>query len=210
MADIKKIINDEIIIKDTENLKIDENKSTNPPFKVVKYCSICTFPEEYCEYSHDLLKKRKEFPLLIETNPQVTPSQTAGETLKVEEEKKNDPQKIEEPKKEIKEKKHKRINDKIHIKNTKRSKRKAVTVIRNVEHFGLDLKEVSKLLSKKFACSSSVSKDEENRDSIVMTGEFEDDLKDFLMEKFKILKEENFHIDRIKKKGENPEEEENN
>ena len=150
------------------------------------------------------MKKRKELPILNETNQKDSQSQTNTETQKIEKEKKNDQSKIDEQKNETMEMKKKKMNDKIHIKNTKRSKKKAVTVIKNVELFGLDLKEVSKLLSKKFACSSSVSKDEENRDSIVMTGEFEDDLRDYLMEKFKILKEENFHIDRIKKKEENP------
>jgi density-regulated protein DRP1 len=196
----------EKIQNETEKLQIDQNKTTTPQFKVVKYCAVCTFPEEFCEYSHELLRKRKELPVNVDT-PTTTnaqpQTQTAAENQaqnKEGEEKKAEPAKVEEEKKEQKEKKHKKITDKIHIKNTKRSKRKAVTVIKNIEKFGLDMKEVSKMLSKKFACSSSVSKDEENKDSIVMTGEFEDDLKDFLMEKFKTLKEENFHIDRIKKK----------
>lgn len=193
----------ENIQKDTEKLQIDQTKPVTPQFKVVKYCPICTFPEEYCDYSHELLKKRKELPINVDSNPQPQVQQGTETIQKSEEEKKTEQQpKVEEEKKETKEKKHKKITDKIHIKNTKRSKRKAVTVIKNVEKFGLDLKEVSKMLSKKFACSSSVAKDEENKDSIVMTGEFEDDLKDFLMEKFKTLKDENFHIDRIKKKEE--------
>ena len=96
-------------------------------------------------------------------------------------------------------KKKKANPTKIHISNLKRGKKKFLTVIKNVEIFGLDMKEVSKLLSKKFACSSSVSKDDSNVDCIMMTGEFEDDLKDFLLEKFKNLKEENIHIERSKK-----------
>jgi len=201
----------EPIQKEIENLQIEETKPVVPQFKVVKYCPVCTFPEEYCEYSHDLLKKRKELPLNAEAIAQAQPQSdttltqtttpSTEETKKPEEEKKiEQPAKPEEEKKEVKKKV--KITDKIHIKNSKRSKRKAVTVIKNVEKFGLDLKEVGKLLSKKFACSSTVNKDEENKDAIFMTGEFEDDLKDFLMEKFKTLKDEHFHIDRIKKKEE--------
>lgn len=204
MTDKNKCSDQEVekIQTETEKLHIDQNKSITPQFKVVKYCVVCTFPEEFCEYSHELLRKRKELPVNIDTTTQVQtqPSAETPQQLNEGEEKKAETPKVEEEKKDPKEKKHKKISDKIHIKNTKRSKRKAVTVIKNIEKFGLDLKEVSKMLSKKFACSSSVSKDEENKDSIVMTGEFEDDLKDFLMEKFKNLKEENFHIDRIKKK----------
>jgi density-regulated protein DRP1 len=192
----------ELIQKETENLQIEEKKTNLPQGKVIKYCSVCTFPEEYCEYSHDLLKKRKELPInadVAQTQPTEQQPVLEGEQKK-EEEKKTEQPKVEEEKKETKEKKHKKITDKIHIKNSKRSKRKAVTVIKNIEKFGLDLKEVGKMLSKKFACSSTVNKDEENKDAIFMTGEFEDDLKDFLMEKFKTLKDEHFHIDRIKKK----------
>ena len=192
--------NDTKLIEETEKLKIDQSKPTIP-IKIVKYCLVCTFPEEYCDYSHDILKKRKEFPITNETplqNPQPT-TEDPNITPKPEEEKKKETP-VEEEKKETKDFKKKKVPDKIHIKNTKRGKKKASTVIRNVELFGLDLKEVSKLLSKKFACSSSVSKDEENKDSIVMTGEFEDDLKEFLMLKFTNLKDENFFIERIKKK----------
>ena len=126
MTDKDKKPNDEIekVLKQTENLNIEENKAPIPIYKVVKYCTICTFPEEYCEYSHDLLKKRKEFPILIETNNQDSQSLTNGEKSNIEEVKKNDQSKVDELKNDPKDKKHKRINDKIHIKNTKRSKKR--------------------------------------------------------------------------------------
>lgn len=204
----------EEIPKQTEPIKTEEKLVNLPQPKIVIYCQICTFPTEYCDYSHDLLKKRKELAFNAEALAAASntdnkdPSAVSGQTTTQEEVKIDTTPKPEEEKKETKEKKHKKITDKIHIKNTKRGKRKAVTVIKNIEKFGLDLKEVGKLLSKKFACSSTVNKDEENKDAIFMTGEFEDDLVDFLMDKFKTLKIENFHIDRIKKKEEGKEDDE--
>ena len=54
------------------------------------------------------------------------------------------------------------------------------------------------MFSKKFACSSTVSK-ENNKECIVLTGEFTYEIVDFLKEKFpNIITDDNCHISESK------------
>lgn len=46
----------------------------------------------------------------------------------------------------------------MYIKRVERNKRKYVTEVSGLEHFGLDLKKVAKEFGKKFATGSSVAK----------------------------------------------------
>lgn len=67
-----------------------------------------------------------------------------------------------------------------------RGKKKAVTVVQGMKTFGIDLKVASKFFSQKFACSSSVTGDDE----IVIQGDVKDELFDILPEKWPEIDED--------------------
>merc|ERR1719186_744250 len=68
----------------------------------------------------------------------------------------------------------------------KAKKKKAVTVVQGMRTFGIDLKVASKFFSSKFACSSSVTGDDE----IVIQGDVKDELFDVLPAKFPEIDED--------------------
>jgi density-regulated protein DRP1 len=155
----------EVNTEKLENLDIESEDKVIKP-KIVKYCEACRFPEEYCEYSHkakDIAKGIKKLETK-ENEEKKSAEETNGE--------------------EGKEKKPKKEKKKIvEIKVTRRGKKKNVTHVFNLDEFSLNIKDVAKLFSKKFACSSTVTK-EANKDCIVLTGEFTYEIVDFLREKF--------------------------
>lgn len=69
---------------------------------------------------------------------------------------------------------------KICLSRAPRGKRKSVTVVTGLGTFGVDLKIAAKFFSSKFACSSSVTGDDE----IVIQGDVKDELFDLLPEKW--------------------------
>ncbi|MCQ2817099.1 MAG: hypothetical protein MJ252_07525 [archaeon] len=166
-----------------EDEKEEEEKLTYhpdyPPKKVV-YCDLCHFPIEYCEVTHDLLLKK-------------TTEETKEESVKEgevpNEEKKEDP-KEEEGKK----KKKKEGPTKVLIEQSKRGKKKHITYVTNLEKFGLVLKDVAKALSKKFACSCTVTKEETGQECITLTGEFADDIFEYLTTNYENIKPENCQV----------------
>jgi len=186
-----------------ENLEIEEKKNT-PEIEpiIVKYCYICRFPEEYCEYSHKIFEKGIN-NLNLQSKSET--KSTDGEVKKEGEEEKQKKEEIVENKdansgeKSKKDKKDKKSDSKkIEIKVSKRGSRKFATHVFNLELFNLNLKDVAKLFSKKFACSSTVSK-ENNKDCVVLTGEFTYEIVDFLKEKFpNIITDDSCHISEAK------------
>ena len=93
-----------------------------------------------------------------------------------------------------KDKKKKKVESKVIIEQTKRGKKKHITYIMGLDKFGLVLKDVAKQLSKKMACSCTVTKEDNGEDSITLTGEFADDVKDFILENFKNIEEKNIQM----------------
>ncbi len=149
---------------------------------LVKYCETCHFPEEYCDYSHAILFKKA--PVQTETLPE-----------------KKEGEKPEEPKVEPKPDKKKPAKENfILIELSKRGKRKHVTYVFNLEKFGLNLKDVAKIFSKKFACSSTVTKEDNGQEGITLTGEFGYEIVDFLVEKFPTIKPEMCKVKEPKEK----------
>merc|ERR1719318_196568 len=69
-------------------------------------------------------------------------------------------------------KKEAELEKKIILSIAPRGKKKAVTVVQGMKTFGIDLKVASKFFSSKFACSSSVTGDDE----IVIQGDVKDEL----------------------------------
>ena len=74
----------------------------------------------------------------------------------------------------------------IYMSLTSRSRKKFVTAVRGWESFGLVLKDVSKLLAKKFACAASVVKTSDGSGSeIAIQGDLLQDLPPWIAEEFK-------------------------
>lgn len=67
---------------------------------------------------------------------------------------------------------------------TSRNRRKAVTHVRGFELFGVDLKKAAKKFAGKYACGSSVVKDNAGYEEIDIQGDFVDDLKDYIPKEF--------------------------
>ena len=133
-------------------------KKDIPTAKIVKYCAVCTYPEEYCEYSHELIKKiAREEKKNGETKKE---EEETSKDDKPDEEKTDKTEKVDnkedkgeegEDEKKLKKKKEKKDKDSqsvILVTNHKRSKKKVTTTVSNVEKFGLNMKDVSKLFSK--------------------------------------------------------------
>lgn len=160
------------------NLGALEIKNTVEPLEV-NYCNLCRFPEEYCEYSH---------PYLIKHGHKI--AETSQEKETKTEEKEGEPKK-EEPKPETTKEKKKGKETHIVVELSKRGKKKHTTYVSNAEKFGLNLKDLAKLFSKKFACSSTVTKEDNGLECITLTGEFGYEIVEFICEKFPQIKPEN-------------------
>ena len=83
-------------------------------------------------------------------------------------------------------KKEVEVDRQIILSKAPRGKKKAVTVVQGLKTFGVDLKVASKFFSSKFACSASVTGDDE----IVIQGDVKDDLFDILPEKWPEIDED--------------------
>ena len=167
-----------MIQKMKKKKKIKIKEVINP--KIVEYCNLCHFPKEYCKYTHSILLKK------IEEGEQEEKKEEDKKEEKEGEENKEDDKK--------KDKKKKKNENKILIEQTKRGKRKHITYVLGLDKFGLVLKDVAKQLSKKMACSCSVTKEDNGEDSITLTGEFADDVKDFILENYKNIEAKHMQI----------------
>jgi density-regulated protein DRP1 len=165
---------------------------------IVTYCETCRFPVEYCEYSHAVVFKKEikaEERKEKEGEGTETGATTTGTTENVD-----TTAKPEEKKPEKVEKKKKEAYIEIEIKRT--TGKKHATYVSNLERYGLNLKDTAKIFSKKFACSSSVAKEDNGQEYVQLTGEFGYDLINFLVEKFPgVIKAEMCKVKENKKKS---------
>lgn len=166
---------DQVLTKGLEELKVD---NTLKP-KTIQFCDVCSFPKELCEYSHPLLIKKKVLIVSGSSTNNEIEDKKENENQEKTEENKTD--KTEEAKDEAPQKKKKNQPPKVIIEEHKRSKRKHTTYITNLEKFGLSLKDTSKALSKKFACSANVTKEADGQEIITLTGEFMYELQEYLL-----------------------------
>ncbi|KAI7724311.1 hypothetical protein KC322_g4 [Hortaea werneckii] len=97
----------------------------------------------------------------------------------------------------------KRATSRIYIKRVERNKRKYVTEVSGLEHFGLDLKKIAKELGKKFATGSSVTKNAGGTgDEITVQGDVSEDIEEWLLEHYEEkIPEDNIELIEDKKKG---------
>ncbi|GFZ43399.1 Translation machinery-associated protein 22 [Saitozyma sp. JCM 24511] len=169
------------------------------------YCGVCSLPTEYCEFGPSFSKcktwlegkDREEYERLWGAD-----SLTARiGTLSVEKQEKleADAAKAEKKaeKKAEQEAKKKEASQlalmcerwgNIIIKRSERTRRKHATHIHGLDAFGLDLKKVAKFFAGKFATGSSVSKNPQGEDEIVVQGDVGDEIVEMLRQQVSVLK----------------------
>ncbi|KAG9029055.1 Translation machinery-associated protein 22 [Tulasnella sp. JGI-2019a] len=72
------------------------------------------------------------------------------------------------------------VDRSVTIKRIERNKRKYVTSIHGLETFGIDLKKAAKQFATKFATGSSVTKNAQGFDEIVVQGDVSDDILEII------------------------------
>ncbi|KAI9018283.1 eukaryotic translation initiation factor 1-like protein [Hyaloraphidium curvatum] len=164
-----------------------------PPTRVLKdvlYCGVCTLPPEFCEFDAKTLPRCKAW--LKEHHGDVYDvlyaADAAAEQLSraslAEGEEPSGPapeQATAEPKKDSgKSKDKKKKTPKVVIETVSRNKRKHVTIVVGLDAFDIDLKKAAKTFANKFACGSSVTKNAEGKDEIVVQGEFAVEIAEML------------------------------
>lgn len=150
---------------------------------VVDYCGHCSMPFEYCVNYPDYEGCKKwlaeKIPEQFEKLAVEGAEGEAGEEEK-KRQKRGGKGMMKAKKKEAE------VEKRITLSKAPRGKKKAVTVVAGLRTFGIDLKVASKFFSSRFACSSSVTGDDE----IVIQGDVTDDLFDVLPEKFPEIDED--------------------
>ncbi|KAF9093940.1 Translation machinery-associated protein 22 [Mortierella sp. GBA35] len=169
----------------------------------VPYCGFCSLPPEYCEFGPTLEKCKhwlsKNDKVLYAILYNTLDDQLAGVSLGgdgPEEDKK----KAKEAAK-IEKQMQKKMQSKVLIKRIERTKRKCVTSVFGLENFDVDLKKAAKLFANKFACGSSVTKNNQGNDEIVVQGDVSDEIFDLILEHWPIVPEDNIDLIEDKKKG---------
>ncbi|KAI7057214.1 Translation machinery-associated protein [Hortaea werneckii] len=180
------------------------------PAKSVVYCGVCSLPPEYCEYGGTTKKcsdwLAQHHPSLHATLYSADSTAEGLSTLSVEAQKRAEKDAQKKAAKasatEAKEA-EKRATSRIYIKRVERNKRKYVTEVSGLEHFGLDLKKIAKEFGKKFATGSSVTKNAGGTgDEITVQGDVSEDIEEWLLENYEgKIPEDNIELIEDKKKG---------
>lgn len=166
----------------------ETNLNSTRVIEDIKYCSICTLPYEYCSYGN---KKKKCKALLLKTYKDIYmklyPEENELENQEGEEG--EGEEEIEKISKDVKSininsKKNKSESDEgiITIQRNDRSKKKRTTDIKGLVYYQIDLKKAAKIFANKFACGSSVTKNNLGiEDTITVQGDFQTELKDIIL-----------------------------
>ncbi|KAI9478136.1 MAG: translation initiation factor SUI1 [Benjaminiella poitrasii] len=176
--------------------------------RTVYYCGICTMPLEYCEFSGTQekcklwLKEKDE--ALYEEIYGVNAAASGMEKINLGDDgpDKKDRTIVKDKSAKLEAKLEREIKKKmasrVIIKRIERTKRKSVTTIFGLDVFGVDLKKAAKMFANRFACGSSVAKNNQGQDEIVVQGDFSDELYKMILSNWTNVPEEN--IDRIEEK----------
>jgi len=174
---------------DDGDLPVGPQPGVSYPIKV-EYCGNCSVPFEFCEHYPDYEACKewlaKNLPEQFERLSMAAAAASSADTEGAADGDEKKRQKrggkgiVKAKKKEAEAEK------KIILSKAPRGKKKAVTVVEGLKTFGIDLKVASKFFSSKFACSSSVTGDDE----IVIQGDVKDDLFDILPEKWPEIDED--------------------
>ncbi|GBB89967.1 hypothetical protein RclHR1_16810005 [Rhizophagus clarus] len=171
----------------------------------VIYCGVCSLPPEYCEYG-PTLSKCKEW--LQERHSELFDklySQTNIEsdvaTLSLENKSTNDAEDKKKAKEaaKIERELQKKMASKVTITRIARNKKKSVTNVSGLQNFDIDLKKAAKNFASKFACGSSVVKNNQGIDEIVVQGDVSDDLYEYILETWPNVPEDNIELTEEKK-----------
>ncbi|KAG5652749.1 Translation machinery-associated protein 22 [Sphagnurus paluster] len=165
-----------------------------PPVQLL-YCSVCSFPPEYCEFGSSLTRckewlKDKHSSLFDKYYSDDALSTKLG-TLSMEAQAKLEK---DTAKKEAKAEAKadaalkKKLASQVTIKRIERNKRKHVTSIHGLEAFGVDLKKAAKQFSSKFATGSSVTKNLQGQDEIIVQGDVSDEILEMIETEAGVLK----------------------
>ncbi|KAF5380828.1 hypothetical protein D9615_003940 [Tricholomella constricta] len=157
-----------------------------PPVQLL-YCSVCSFPPEYCEFGSSLTRCKE---WLKENHPDLFDKYYSDDALtskvgtlsleaqaKLEEDTaKKEAKAVAKADAALK----KKLASQVTIKRIERNKRKHVTSIHGLEAFGVDLKKAAKQFSSKFATGSSVTKNLQGHDEIVVQGDVSDEILEMI------------------------------
>ncbi|KAK7969820.1 Translation machinery-associated protein 22 [Apiospora saccharicola] len=181
---------------------------SEPQGRHVTYCGVCTLPPEYCEYGGTAKKcqdwLQKAHPSMYEQiwSPALEAATANLSVAAQERAAKDAKKKAAQAEKAEQKEADKKANSVVTIKRVERNKRKYVTAISGLEAFGLDNKKVAKEFGKKFATGSSVTKLPSGGEEIVVQGDVSDEIEEFLLEKYKVIPEDNIEfVDDKKKKA---------
>ncbi|CAE6432314.1 hypothetical protein ACGC1H_000385 [Rhizoctonia solani] len=168
--------------------------STIQPLNVL-YCSVCSFPPEFCEFGSSVTKCKawlqEEHPNLFDKYYSEDALQQKAGALSLEAQAKLDKKAADlEAKADVKAEADlkKKKASKVTIKRIERNKRKHVTSIHGLEAFDVDLKKAAKLFAQKFATGSSVTKNPQGQDEIVVQGDVTDDIMEMIENQVGVLK----------------------
>ncbi|KAJ7779076.1 translation initiation factor SUI1 [Mycena metata] len=161
----------------------------------IVYCGVCTYPPEYCEFGASLTRckdwLKEEHPDLFDKYYSDEALQTKVGTLSLEAQTKLEKDMA---KKEVKAEAKadaalkKKMASQIIIKRIERNKRKHITSVFGLEAFGIDLKKASKQFSSKFATGSSVTKNPQGLEEIVVSGDVSDEILEMIENEVGVLK----------------------
>ncbi|TCD62503.1 Translation machinery-associated protein 22 [Steccherinum ochraceum] len=182
-----------------------------PPISV-RYCAVCSFPLEYCEFGSSFTKCKET---LHEEDEDLYNKYYSEEALQkklgsISLEAQSKLEKDTAAKEAKAEKKadaalKKKMASQVTIKRIERNKRKFVTSIHGLEAFGVDLKKVAKQFATKFATGASVTKNPQGLDEIVVQGDVSADIVEMIEDGVGLLKgvpKENIvEVEEKKKKG---------
>jgi len=165
------------------------------PLNVV-YCGVCTFPPEYCEFGSHITRCKawlgenhpdlyvryySQDALTSKVGTLSLEAQTKLEKDTAKKEAKADAKADAEAKK--------RQAAKVTIKRIERTKRKHVTSIHGLEAFAVDLKKAAKLFAQRFATGSSVTKNAQGVEEVVVQGDVSDEIMEMIEEGNGVLKD---------------------
>lgn len=186
----------------------DEEDDGEPRFKHVEYCPVDGLPAEYCEYGPMfneakvwlaehcpklyLQKYNRTVEEFLEAERQIAEGvegitlEASGKTMKKKKTKKTEGKSVEDVV--------------VHLAKSSRKGRKQLTFITGLEDLeGINMKDATKKLGKRFACSSSLSKTDVGKQQIQLQGDCIADLTSVLPEMFGIS-EDQIIIDPDRKK----------
>lgn len=159
------------------------------PLKVL-YCEVCGLPPEYCEFGPDFEKCK---PWLLQHAPGAYPELLKEQTEKAAEgldglrlpdgagqASSSGAAAVEEVKRLPGGKVKKKEKPEVIVEKVTRNKRKAITIVKGMELFGVKLNDAAKKFGKKFASGASVVKGPTEKEQIDVQGDIMYEAVDFI------------------------------